>query len=241
MRYAFISDIHSNWEALKEVLDYCRREKIDRTFCIGDIIGYGSNPRECLDAIRKGRIQSVAGNHDWAVSGRLDPSYFTEDGRAAVMWTRNNVRLDDIEFINGLPVTWAGENFMMVHATPNKPEQFHYVDNIEEAREAFGCFNQQICFIGHTHVPKIFIEHDQKIYMMPNTEIELNDQDRYIVNIGSIGQPRDGNPLSSFCVFDSRTKNLQIKRVQYDYKITQNKIMKAGLPPDLASRLAVGF
>lgn len=240
MRYAVISDIHGNLEALMAVLQECQNLRVENFLCIGDIVGYGANPKECLDLVRKMKAKTVAGNHDWAVSGRLDASYFTEDGKAAIFWTRNKVTFEDIASLHSLPMVYKDQDFLMVHGTLHEPEMFHYLFKIDESVSTFDLMDRPVCFVGHTHVPVIFIESKGRVYRAPSAEIEIKQDCRYIVNVGSVGQPRDGNPLASFCIFDTKAQMIEIRRVQYDISSAQKKILEAGLPKALAERLASG-
>ncbi len=239
MRYGIISDIHSNWEALEGVLAECRKLKVGTLLCCGDIVGYGADPKKCLEVIRKLNVTTVAGNHDWAVSGRLDSSYFTDDGKAAVMWTRGCIGLEDIMYLNGLPLELKNKDCILVHSSLKNPVHFTYVTNIAKAAEAFSVMEDRVCFIGHTHVPVIFVRHGENIYQNDG-KIEIDAACQYIVNVGSVGQPRDGNPMASFCIYDTALQTIELKRVLYDVKTAQRKILEAGLPPFLSLRLARG-
>lgn len=239
MRYGIISDIHGNWEALTAVLHQCQKQNVQAYLCLGDIVGYGANPRECLDLVVKLKAVTVAGNHDWAVSGRLDASYFTEDGKTAILWTRNKLAFEDIHRLNSLEPVYKTKEFVMVHGGLNHPSRFNYMVDTADASETFEIMDRPVCFVGHTHVPKIFICH-KRVYQLPETTIEINPACRYIVNVGSVGQPRDGNPMAGYGIYDSEARTVEIKRVPYDIKTAQTKILEAGLPMALARRLSAG-
>jgi len=240
MRYAIISDIHGNLEALQAVFEACQQQNLERVLCLGDSVGYGANPKECLELLERVGAISVAGNHDWAVSGRLDASYFPDDGMEAVAWTRNQFSFEEIDLINRLKLTYSEENFMLVHSSPHQPEAFNYVTNIEKAKLAFESMNQPVCFIGHTHIPQICVKRDQDVIMTNILDLELVSEHQYIINVGSVGQPRDGNPMASYCIYDSDMQMIELKRVPYDIESTQKKIIEAGLPEKLAQRLLSG-
>ncbi len=240
MRYGLISDIHGNLEAFETVLDECRRLKVDSIVCGGDIVGYGANPQECLNLIRKLKINSVAGNHDWAVSGKLDFSYFTPDARSAVEWTRQRFGFEEISYLNNLPLSLKTESFTLVHGTLKNPEQFIYMTSAAKAADTFALMDTPLCFVGHTHVPVVFIGQEEKIYPSDVLDIEINPKYKYIVNLGSVGQPRDHNPLASFCVYDTNLGLVENHRVLYDIQKAQQKILDANLPSFLANRLAQG-
>lgn len=240
MRYGILSDIHGNLEALKAVLDQCRKQNVQGYLCLGDIVGYGANPRECLNLIRDIKAVTIAGNHDWATSGRLDARYFMDDGKAAILWTRNHITFEDIQWLNDLELVYKGKEFLIVHGSLQDPSHFHYLRNTAEAEETFVKMDRPVCFVGHTHRPDIFVYQRKNVYELAVFEIEVDLMSRYIVNVGSIGQSRDGNPMASYCIFDTDTKVIEINRVRYDFKATQLKIIEAGLPLALAKRLEIG-
>lgn len=240
MRYAIISDIHGNLQALTAVLLEIRKLNVERLLCTGDIIGYGANPKECLDTLRKLRTIMVAGNHDWAVSGRLDAAHFTDDGKAAVLWTRTQISLEDITFLNGLQSGLQNKDCLLVHGSLVSPENFIYMHGINQAIEAFPLLDRPVCFTGHTHVPRIFVEHKGQVFQNDQPEIEIKPDCKCFVNVGSVGQPRDGNPMASFCIYDADTRMIELKRVPYDIAGAQKSIMEAGLPSMLAQRLSTG-
>ena len=241
MRYAIISDIHSNLEAFEAVLLDCDREGITKFFCLGDIVGYGANPAECLERIKRLDVISVAGNHDWAVAGNIQPTNFNAVAKEAVVWTKENLKPEDIAYLSHLELFKEHDDFYLVHATLHEPEEFIYLNDITESRKTFALMNHQICFLGHTHVPVIFIEHNQDIKICDQHECPLEPNKKYIVNVGSVGQPRDKNPKASYGIYDADRATIQIKRVPYDIGRAQEKILKAGLPMSLAYRLALGY
>jgi predicted phosphodiesterase len=240
MRYGIITDIHGNLEALQEVLKECRAKRVQTLLCAGDIVGYGASPKECVALIRQWKAVVVAGNHDWAVSGRLDFSHFTEDGKAAIEWTRSFVSLEDIAFLNSLELSVKNKDAILAHASLHQPGQFMYMTNVAKIIPSFALMDVPVCFIGHTHVPGIYVESDQKFYDLKDSTIEIDLKNKYIVNAGSVGQPRDGNPMASFCLYDTELKMIELRRVPYDIASAQQKIIKAGLPHSLALRLAKG-
>ncbi|HBR15370.1 MAG TPA: metallophosphoesterase [Candidatus Omnitrophica bacterium] len=240
MRYAVLSDIHGNLEALQAVIQACRQQRVEAFLCVGDTVGYGANPQECLEILRGLKAISVAGNHDWAVSGKLDFSYFTEDGQAAVLWTRNKIAFEQFNYLNSLELVYKNEDVILAHGSLDQPAQFNYLEDLPQAQEAFPLMDRGICFVGHTHVPRIFIQRGEKSYFTQILEMELSADDKYIVNVGSVGQPRDGNSLASYGIYDTGMAMIDIKRVPYDIPTAQRKILEAGLPEHLAERLALG-
>lgn len=240
MRYGIFSDVHSNREAFEAVISALKKETVDEFLCPGDIVGYGADPDECIRLVRQLKAVSVAGNHDWAVLGQADIHYFNPIAKEAVLWTRENLTADGKQFLETLPLTYQNEDLLMVHAALPHPESFEYLMNTEMAGQMFSVMDKDICFIGHTHVPVIVKQDQSKINVKNPLDIKLQDGCRYIVNVGSVGQPRDGDPRAAYGVFDSTARTVTIKRVEYDIKKAQSKIIAAGLPPALASRLGYG-
>ncbi len=240
MRYAIFSDIHGNWEALTAVISSLKREEIDQVFCGGDIVGYGANPKECIDYIRQNQIPCIAGNHDWAVADKMTTERFNPYAKEAVVWTQKILSPDEKIFLEGLPLTLETEDFILTHGSLNEPDQFNYIFDNVDASSSFECLKKNMCFIGHTHAPRIFIQSGKSINEETNRKILLQSGLKYLVNVGSVGQSRDGNPQASFCLYDTQRQELQIKRIPYQIKEAQRKILEAGLPRLLATRLEFG-
>jgi predicted phosphodiesterase len=243
MRYAVFSDIHSNLEAYEAVLAELSKEKPDRYFCGGDIVGYGANPHECIAKTRGLSAVTVAGNHDWGAAGARDPENFTPNTRAALLWTAQALGEEEKGYLKGLPIL-RGDDFTIVHGSPNRPEDFEYVFGLNHAYRAFLRMREEdirVCFIGHTHAAGVFMENEEG-YIGYNSwpEVTLQDNRRYIINTGSVGQPRDNNPDAAYCIYDADRKTARIKRVRYDVEKAQRKIISAGLPRILAERLSLG-
>jgi len=240
MRYAIISDIHGNLEALQAVIKECKDQGARAYFCIGDIVGYGANPIECIDIVRDLKALCVAGNHDWGVSGKLDIKYFNPFAKEAIFWTQKILSKGYINYLNNLKTIIKQEEFILVHGTLNKPKKFGYLNDINKAFDTFYLMDRNICFIGHTHIPQIMIKKGNNIFYSEEQSIKINPEYKYIINIGSVGQPRDGNPQASYCIYDPDLERVEIKRIDYDIKSVQNKIILAGLPSVLARRLTIG-
>lgn len=249
MKYGVISDIHSNLEALESVIKVCKEEGVERYLCVGDIVGYAANPSECLKITLDLGGAIVAGNHDWGVSGKFSLEYFSPLAKEAVEWTMDRLSRQEIGFVGELPLAHREENFTLVHGTLYNPEDFYYLDDSSKALSTFAVLDSEICFVGHTHRPRIFIEESGHLVLgdlfsswLNGIPLELRtvDSRRYIINIGSVGQPRDGDSRASFVIYDTEQKTVLLKRVPYDFKTTQDKILKAGLPKFLATRLSKG-
>ncbi len=241
MRYAILSDIHSNLEALQAVLEACQKERVEAFLCTGDIVGYGADPTECIDLIRQFKIQCVAGNHDWAVAGKFDLDYFHGVAKEAILWTREHINFDYLPFLDELKLIFKNSDLILAHGTLDAPSLFDYLKDIGHAVDTFEVMDRPVCFVGHTHVPSVFIQQKDKIFCLQKSSLKLEPNTKYIVNAGSVGQPRDGNPLSSFCLYDSDQETIEIRRVAYDIKKAQDKIIQAGLPSMLGYRLEFGY
>lgn len=240
-RIAIFSDIHGNLHALKAILEEVEKLKVDRYYCCGDIVGYGANPNECVEILREKGCPVVAGNHDHAVLLKTDMSYFNEVAKAAVLWTKDVLKKENEEFIDSLPMTYEDGDFFFVHASPKNPEEWNYILTMGDARLTFQFFNKRFCFIGHSHQPFVIENENNSLYCPSKLDIVLADSKRYLVNVGSVGQPRDRNPLASYVYCDLDEKVLKVNRIEYDLKGAQKAIINAGLPKELAERLNHGL
>ena len=250
MRYAVLSDVHSNLEALTAVLEALASERIDRVLCLGDVVGYGADPVPCLARLAASEAVIVAGNHDYAAVGKLDVSVFNDAARAAVLWTRDRLSIADLDMLRRFPLTATVEPFTLAHGTLRHPQRFEYLVEIGQAVDTLVTCRTLMCLVGHTHLP-CFLEYDRsqrRMLRILTASGDLTDvgfeQDperlRYLVNPGSVGQPRDGDPRASYAVIDTDTRRVSVRRVAYDVEAAQRKIRQAGLPEFLADRLAVG-
>lgn len=242
-RVGVISDIHANLHALDAVLEELEKEKVDQIICCGDIVGYGARPNECVDKIRDLKIPCIAGNHDHASLLLTDISNFNEIAKAAVLWTKKVLTEENMEFIRRLPLTLhdTANNVYYVHASPKDPGEWNYILTMGEARTNFNYFTEQICFIGHSHQPFIIDNDEGNLTCPTKPEVEIRKGHRYLINVGSIGQPRDHNPKPCYVICDFSAKRLEIRRCDYDLKGAQEAILDAGLPRELAERLAHGM
>ncbi|MDP2654011.1 MAG: metallophosphoesterase family protein [Candidatus Omnitrophota bacterium] len=240
MRYGIFSDIHGNLEALEAVIRCLKSQNIDQWLCVGDVVGYGADPAGCIRRVRDLDAFCVAGNHDWAVLGNIQLEYFNPLAREAVLWTRGHLSDEDLDFLQRLPGRYHNQDLIMVHSTLPEPEDFDYLSNVPKATAMFRHFREPVCFIGHTHVPDIVKSEDGTVSFERERTLALKAGARYIVNVGSVGQPRDGDPRAAYGIYDAALRTLSIQRVSYDVELAQEKILKSGLPPWLASRLAHG-
>jgi putative phosphoesterase len=233
MKIAIISDIHGNLEALNAVLSKIDSTAVQTIYCLGDIVGYGPNPNECVELIRSRAIPAISGNHDKAVTGELSIDNFSQIATAGVIWTQSVISDQNIEFLKHLPYSIQAHDIHFVHSSPDYPEEFRYLLSAEDARESFDYFTDPLCFIGHTHRPTIFCE--------DGITKEISRGKKFIVNVGSVGQPRDGNWKACFVLMDTEQYTLEYVRVEYDVESTRKKIMENNLPQKLADRLLVGM
>jgi diadenosine tetraphosphatase ApaH/serine/threonine PP2A family protein phosphatase len=241
MKYALLSDIHSNLEAFQAVIKDLECEKVDHICFLGDIVGYGADPGKCIDLLENLTSRVVAGNHDWAAVGLTDTTYFNPAAKSAVDWTAEKISSAHRKFLKKLPLTHLLPPIQLVHATPLKPETWDYIFSLKEALDGFTNCEQQICFIGHSHSPVAFVENREgKVSLLSDSSFQVRDEQRYIINVGSVGQPRDGDPRAAYGIYDSKDGSFSLKRVAYPMEVTQKKIVEAGLPPFLASRLSEG-
>lgn len=237
MRIAIISDIHSNLEALKTVLKYIENEKISRIICLGDVVGYGPRPNECVDLVREKCERTLLGNHDSASLDETDINFFNEYARQAILWTRKRLNQETKEFLRSLPYTYPEGNTLYVHSSPVEPEEWHYVLSVGEAKYYLNQIKYSLVFIGHSHVAVTFTLEQGKL---DESNFLLSPKDRYIVNVGSVGQPRDGDPRASFVIFDTQERRIQYIRLEYNVRKTFEEIMEQDIPPLLAHRLLNG-
>ncbi|MBI4575280.1 MAG: metallophosphoesterase family protein [Planctomycetes bacterium] len=240
MRYAIISDIHSNTEALRAVVDDFRAQQVDRVVCLGDVVGYGAEPRECIEMVRELSSMTIAGNHDWAAIEKTSIEYFNRYAKEATYWTREALTDEDKEWIQGLPlVEKPQEDIVLAHSTLYVPEAFDYIQTSYDAYLSFEALEGRVCFVGHSHIPITFFQEDQITYSL-DPIVRLPEQGKAIVNVGSVGQPRDNNPRASYGIYDAESRVVEVRRVDYDIEGACRKIIDAGLPEVLGERLKVG-
>ncbi len=239
MKYAIIADIHGNLEAFQTVLDDIKEQGCTHIACLGDVVGYGANPKECLDAVRAMNIPVVKGNHDEMCSVEDEMEGFNPAAAEAVLWTRQQLTADDKQWLRDLRYMRPVASFTIVHATLDVPERWGYVFDKLAAAASFTYQNTAVCFFGHTHVPVAFIR-DSVVRGGTYSKFKVEPGRKYFVNVGSIGQPRDNNPKAAYVVYDMIESTIELRRLDYDIATAQAKIRAAGLPERLAERLAYG-
>jgi predicted phosphodiesterase len=241
MKILVLSDIHSNHAALQSVLDDSKGEW-EMIWCLGDLVGYGPDPDECIDAIREHDHIALSGNHDWAVLDRLDIRSFNRDAQAAILWTQSSLSDMNLAYLASLPSITIESSFTLAHASPRQPV-WEYVLDTEIAASNFKEFHTPYCFVGHTHVPMVYEQVDENSaeWFTPlyGHRLELGST-RLIINPGSVGQPRDYDPRSAYGLLDLDDLTWEFRRVSYDVELTQTRMAENGLPSRLISRLSQG-
>lgn len=243
MRLAIISDIHGNLEALETVLADIDSQNIDEVLCLGDVVGYGVNPNECLDAVRERCSILLLGNHDAAAVGMLSTHHFNIHAKIAIEWTTQALSKAAKTFLQALPLRKVQHQHTFVHATPYEPNMWYYITSLEEAAFNFQFFETQACFIGHTHIPiMIVLDKEKELYVHQDGAIKFDDKPdcRFLINVGSVGQPRDRNPNACYGIIDDEARTFEHRRLTYDVAKTQNKMRKEKMPEFLIMRLQDG-
>jgi diadenosine tetraphosphatase ApaH/serine/threonine PP2A family protein phosphatase len=239
MKYAILGDIHANLEALLAVLADARKRGVTHYLCLGDVVGYNANPVECLERVRELGGPVVRGNHDHYCAFDESLEGFHPIAADVVAWTRNQLSAEQREFLGALPFIKRVETFTIVHSTLDTPDMWGYVFDKLEADASFAYQSTTLCFYGHTHVPLAF-EKTDRVRVGLYSKIKVMLGRKYLINAGSVGQPRDGDPRAAYVTFDLLKNEIELHRVPYDFRMTQKKIMAAGLPERVASRLAIG-
>lgn len=239
MKYAIIADIHSNLEALEVVLKDAKEQECTHFACLGDVVGYNANPKECLDIVRDMNMPCVKGNHDEYCSIESELEGFNPHATEAINWTRNQLTEEDRQWLRDLKYFRLVASFSIVHATLDGPARWGYVFNKLDAAASFTYQNTSVCFFGHTHVPVAFIR-EAVIRGGQYSKVQIEPGRKYFVNVGSVGQSRDGVPKATYATYDVKGGAIELRRLDYDIPKTQAKIRAAGLPERLAERLAYG-
>lgn len=228
-----MSDIHANLEALKRAFEIIDEKKIDKVYCLGDIVGYGANPNECISLLEERDVSCIIGNHDQAVIDLTRTADLNRFARAALEWTSGQLTPEHIEFLSRLPFEIRAHGCLFVHSSPDAPEDWNYIVSDDDAREYFRYFTEAICWVGHSHVSGVYCEDDS------TDEVEKGK--RYIINVGSVGQPRNRDRRLSFGILDADTWTYEHVAAEYDVELARKKIIEAGLPSYLGDRLLAGL
>ncbi len=240
MRVAILSDVHGNLEALETVLAHADAAKPDAMVCLGDFVGYGAAPNECIARLRPRIEVAVAGNHDLAACGRIKLGYFNQDAARAARWTTEILTPEHVEYLRELPFSVHWRGVRLVHSTPTEPQEWHYVLSPGDAAFEMESCAEDICFIGHSHYPGTFELEGSSVRYSRDPVVEGRAGRRYLVNVPSVGQPRDGDPRAGYLLYDDAPLRFEHVRLEYDIAGAMARIRAAGLPPFLAERLQWG-
>jgi diadenosine tetraphosphatase ApaH/serine/threonine PP2A family protein phosphatase len=244
MRIGILSDIHANYEALSAVVQALRSERIDRYFCLGDTVGYGGSPNECAEVVMNLVEGTILGNHDAAVAGRMDYSYYYEAARHALDTHAQMLDRKSLQWLRDLPYSIELNEIgvHLCHGSPIRLEEFEYIFAPEQARECLPIFHELgwLTLIGHSHLCKVFSLTETQVEELPPIDFQLAPEYKYIVSVGSVGQPRDFDNRASYTVYDSETKRFEFKRVEYDIEAAADKVLRASLERNFAHRLFIG-
>lgn len=242
MKTAILTDIHSNLPALEAVLERCQELGIERYVCLGDTVGYAANPNECADLVRERVALSVLGNHDAVASGRMPAERYYKAARQVLEWTRDELSPANRAWLASLPFTVREGAVEYCHGSPLEPEEFDYIIFENQAAELLNIWNSlaELTFIGHSHLPRMFCLSQEGVSSHPGDELQLEAGKKYLFTVGSVGQPRDGDPRAAFAIHDSKARTVSFHRVEYDISETVRRIEEAELPKQFGQRLFMG-
>lgn len=222
---------------MEAILEDFEQQKVSHAVCLGDVVGYNASPSECLELVRSLSCPVIKGNHDEEASEDRDISHFNELAYVSMQYSRERLSEEQKGFLRSLPLQRSVSDFTVVHATLDGPAQWTYAFNISDAETSFVYQRTTVCFHGHTHVPRVFVK-DTKVHEFFYKRIEVKEGKLYFVNVGSVGQPRDGDWRAAYVIYDTDQQTIELRRVPYDIAKSQQKIISAGLPERLAERLA---
>jgi predicted phosphodiesterase len=244
MRFAIFGDIHANLEALNAVLADAQAHGVTHYVCLGDIVGYAANPGECLEIVRALECPVVQGNHDEQACANDDLAGFNPLAQFAIDWTRQQLSPEQKDWLRAMKLVRQVRDFTIVHATLDTPQRWGYIFNPLDAEASFNYQNTQLCFYGHTHAPRAYVRDSSTTVhshaFTADSPLPVEAGKKYFVNVGSVGQPRDGDWHASYCLYTPADQSIQLRRLEYEIGAAQDKILSAGLPQRLADRLALG-
>ncbi|MBK7642655.1 MAG: metallophosphoesterase family protein [Planctomycetes bacterium] len=243
MKYGILGDIHGNLSALEVALSVFKDERVERIVSVGDVVGYGGAPRECIARLRELDAVVVKGNHDAACTGEIDIRYFNNYARDAVRWTQSVLSVEELAWLHALPLVTHLDHCSVAHGTYHRPGLYDYIQSTTDADPSLDEMILPVCFVGHTHVPVTLLrlkEDPLRTAYTVDPEIDLSESAKALVNVGSVGQPRDEDPRTAFAIYDSREDRVSIRRASYDIEVEARRIRSAGLPSVLAERLFLG-
>lgn len=245
MRLGIFSDIHANLFALEAVICEMKKLGVEKFVCLGDLVGYGSRPNEVIQTVSDLAEICVLGNHDNVAIEREDDSHFNRFAKDAIQWTRKNLGDVERQYLENLPyiAEHQDSNFALyfVHATPKSPADWGYVSSLSESADSFEFFTQDLCFLGHSHCPIFVVQNEENsIRVLEDSSVKIREHDRMLINVGSVGQPRDRDSRASWCLLDTDLKEVSIERTEYDIKAAQNDMLQLGFSDFLVERLSKG-
>jgi len=240
MKYAILGDIHANLEALRAVLEDAETQHVTHYACTGDMVGYNADPKACLQLIRNLDCSVVQGNHDYYAACNESMELFTPMAQKSILWTRRHLSPFERKYLRQLPMIADVENFTLVHSSLSNPRLWNYIFKRKAAAAHFRNQFSQICFFGHTHVPLAFVKDGATTSKGFYETLHIRPRAQYLVNVGSVGQPRDRNPKAAYAIYDLAEQTISMRRVEYDIEATQRKVRAAGLPFRNALRLENG-
>jgi predicted phosphodiesterase len=243
MKYGILGDIHSNISALRAVLERMDEAGVDTLVSVGDVVGYGAAPKECIALLRERGAVVVKGNHDAACVNEIDERTFNPYARAAVAWTRTAISEEEKRWLKGLPLVATLEHCQVAHGTLHRPELFDYILSLSDADPSLDEMTRPVCFVGHSHIPLTvmrFADDPGRTAYTCDTEVDLSETIKALINVGSVGQPRDENPLTAYVLFDTERRRSELLRIPYDVEAEVARIAEAGLPRVLGERLRIG-
>ncbi|MCA9673072.1 MAG: metallophosphoesterase family protein [Myxococcales bacterium] len=242
MRIAIFSDVHSNLEALEAVLRAYDRERIDKIICLGDTVGYGADPQACSERVRSIASVTIVGNHDAAVAGRMDYSYYYEAARNALDMHQSLLTEENLKWLRTLPYEHREQGLAFCHGSPVNLEEFEYIFALDQARQLLPVFDDlaRVTFIGHSHLCKAFAIGPTEVHEVVATHFQIRENYKYIISVGSVGQPRDYDPRASYTIFDTDEMTFEFKRQEYDIEKAASKIFDTDLERNFGNRLFLG-
>lgn len=242
MKIGIVTDIHANSHSLKVVLDFLKEKGVDEMLCLGDVVGYGSDPLTCCDLIREHCAVTVCGNHDAAVTRRMDYSFYREEAQHALDWTREQLREDQLEWLSKLPFTATYKGLTLCHGTPLSPENFNYLFGEDQARTLLPDFNElaEITLAGHTHWQKLFALTPHEAVEIAPRRMGFRRGNKYVITVGSVGQPRDHDPRCACAIYETEEPWMDFFRLDYDFSGAAQAIFEAGLDATFGKRLFLG-
>jgi len=241
LRIGVFSDIHGNLEALEIVLNAIQNESIDQVICTGDLVGYGPDPNPCVERTLAFADIIVAGNHDHGAAGVIDIENFNKAARHAIEWTQSELTTETKQALIQLPMIMVGPDITIVHATPDEPEKWIYMATYGDIYHSFDALTTRLCLVGHSHTPTVFgLNNENQISINQEKKVSLEENISYIINVGSVGQPRDDDPRTCYGILDLDKQEFEIKRLKYPIEKVQEKMKKKNLPSSLIERLAIG-